>query len=749
MPKSAKKRKEKVADFSKAKLKLGKGKKAANNAIDTSFKARSIVLPSQSINVDKNDAEPITRRQLTFADLTSHLKHYNVGQRKDAILGLRELFDANWELLESCLTALVNSIVRLIGDEDTGVRKQLLAFWSWMLPKIPPEDLLPHAPLLLLFTTSAQTHIFPEIRIDAIRFLNVLLECIPSAVTSGWAEGSDAHGSRVLSGYLGILNAGTKYGGEHDGPLVATSTASVVLTPSSKLVVLNSLSTFLRIALLQADGSSSPTGNVASTSNVALDVSFLKNAFPTPEAYYAFERLMQFSSESIEKRPVLRAWEPVVSSDDDLADPFTQHFSMTDNITGGAWPLFELDAVKDVACTKDNANDSRPALVNFVAHLAATLHSTVIETYLDCAPSVFAPGVTPSETEAQLVVAVVRIARTLYHVVLHSPEHVDAAHLTRLEAIVNYMLPYFPASTRDAKLEQSHEEFNLIFCELASLVVNAARNSASSSLQRRKARRTGACARSPGQAAKTPIQTRQVMEYITRRLRGEPGSSAQIGAPISATAYRALLPTVWALINSSDGASSEDLQGSSSVINAVLDHAMQVSSKSACKRPTIEFVGSLALLSLERHQGFSIEGDAVLQNKFDAWFLHLPQVLWELGSANLPTTQLILRIILRVQQRRPKSEQAKVLASLQSRLTPYFHMDHPTRGPLVGPYKRLPSLSTSYLRRLVLDTLFTILATDRQTEASKGLFKAIGLAVAGEDEESYWSHLSVSRLYSR
>jgi pre-rRNA-processing protein IPI1 len=61
MPKSAKKKKEKVADFSvamlisfrqilflvtcffciqKAKLKLGKGKAVANNAIDTSFKAR-------------------------------------------------------------------------------------------------------------------------------------------------------------------------------------------------------------------------------------------------------------------------------------------------------------------------------------------------------------------------------------------------------------------------------------------------------------------------------------------------------------------------------------------------------------------------------------------------------------------------------------------------------------------------------------------------------------------------------------
>lgn len=59
MPKSTKKKKDKAADFSvklhfflvlvlvtsqcplqKAKLKLGKGKKLANNAIDTSYKAR-------------------------------------------------------------------------------------------------------------------------------------------------------------------------------------------------------------------------------------------------------------------------------------------------------------------------------------------------------------------------------------------------------------------------------------------------------------------------------------------------------------------------------------------------------------------------------------------------------------------------------------------------------------------------------------------------------------------------------------
>lgn len=84
------------------------------------------------------------------------------------------------------------------------------------------EDLIPHAPVLLLFTTSAQTHIFPEIRIDAVKFLDLFLEHIPQVVVEGWTQSGLGHGRRVLEGYLGILNAGTTFGeggGQHSGQL--------------------------------------------------------------------------------------------------------------------------------------------------------------------------------------------------------------------------------------------------------------------------------------------------------------------------------------------------------------------------------------------------------------------------------------------------------------------------------------------------------------------------------------------------
>lgn len=90
------------------------------------------------------------------------------------------------------------------------------------------EDLVPHAPLILLFTSSAQTHIFPEIRIDAIRFLNIFLEYFPEVIVRGWDTANNSTGSRVLEGYLGVLSAGT-ITGDAEGDTVAILASYVLI----------------------------------------------------------------------------------------------------------------------------------------------------------------------------------------------------------------------------------------------------------------------------------------------------------------------------------------------------------------------------------------------------------------------------------------------------------------------------------------------------------------------------------------
>lgn len=87
--------------------------------------------------------------------------------------------------------------------------------------------------MLILFASSAQTHIFPEIRIDGTRFLDLLLEQIPKSTVSGWEDESvGSNGSRILKGYLGLLNAGTRIGNVDN----STSLSTFILTPAVSLL---------------------------------------------------------------------------------------------------------------------------------------------------------------------------------------------------------------------------------------------------------------------------------------------------------------------------------------------------------------------------------------------------------------------------------------------------------------------------------------------------------------------------------
>ncbi|KAG5654094.1 hypothetical protein H0H81_007508 [Sphagnurus paluster] len=739
MPKSAKKRKDKAADFSKAKLKLGKGKQLASNAIDTSFKARSIALPSQSIAQEKDGNTPTTKRRLTFNDLITHAKHYSASTRKDALLGLRELLEANWDLVETCLTTLIAACVRLIGDEDASVRKALLAFFAWLLPRIPQGDLMPHSPMLLLFTTSAQTHIFPEIRVDAIRFLDLFLEQIPQAVIAGWNEDNNGHGARILEGYLGILNAGTKFG-ETDGPLKATSTASVILTPASKLIVLRSLSTFLQVSLTSFGGPSSSKTTFDPANS--LHTWYLASSFARHTEYEAFERLLQPCAPTPLRH---RIWQEEVDPEDGDDD----FLLAAAPITSEPFSLQELtDVSSAIGAVEFETSDNLDA--SLVAHLARTLHSTLIATFLDCAPAVFSPSGSPSETQVQLVLAVGEIVRSLYGVIMQVPTPARGNNpktaSEELGAILGYMTPYFPFRTsgaRDIKtrrvsqVEQAFQDLNLIFCELTSLLVLKTHTDSARPTRRAKLRQGHKSAAAGGTDA-LAIQTQRVSAYILQLLRGEASAAGQLGRTLAPATYAALLPAIWALLNNG---SAHHQEASSAILHATIEHSMKTSSKSGLKRLTLEFVARLVLVCgldsdfVARALNRTFGRDKGEDEKIEDWVAHLPQVLWELGASNLHATEasIIIQVLLRVLQRQSRMVHTpKTTAAVRSKLVPYFSMKHPARGQVAGPYSKLLG---ARLRRLALDLVATL-------GADNELGDAVERAIQGTDEVEYWMQVS-------
>jgi len=224
-----------------------------------------------------------------------------------------------------------------------------------------------------------------------------------------------------------------------------------------------------------------------------------------------------------------------------------------------------------------------------------------------------------------------------------------------------------------------------------------------------------------------------VSEYVVQLLRGEASAPGSLARPVGAAAYSALLPTIWSLLNS-EASTAED----GAVLPVVVEHAMKAGSTSAVKRSTIDFLGRLVLLEREtEYAGTCRVGRAAADDqRLEEWLLHLAQTLWELGASSLPTTETILRVFLRVCQRRSPLVRDQVLLALRSRMVPYFIVNHPTRGRLLGPFARLPSAP---LRRLVLDVVATI-----EWQEADGFEGDVSEAVRGTEEESYWATL-VSR----
>ncbi|GJE87598.1 Ipi1-N domain-containing protein [Phanerochaete sordida] len=738
MPKNTKKKKDKAADFSKAKLKLGKGKQTPTNAVDTSFKARSIALPSQTIAHNVERGVPTTKRKLTLDDLVSHLKHYSAGVRKDAIIGLRELFENHPDVIVSSLSTTLSSCARIIGDEDASVRKMLLSFLGWLLPRVPHDVLVPHTSILLLFTTSAQTHIFPEIRIDATRFLDLFLEIFPEVVVEGWVDGHAGHGRRVLEGYLGVLSAGTAYGeGGDTGPVQATSTASVVLSPASKLVILSSLANFLSRAMSSKD----PMRFATNAEDVSAQLRptstwYMTSAFASVSAFEAFDA-------SIQPRAFLgatasRKWRE--EADDMYGEDFPGHFAFAANVHEESWSLSSLSHLEAVlvSAQSDDAGTSSglKAESAYVSHLARTLLPTLVATFLDCAPTVFAPGTPPSETELQTVLAVARLARCLYgEMTLDNNDKSRSTPYDDLSSLLGHMAPYFPftvhlspTARRDLKNEQALQDINLIFCELTSMLMLKTSKEAQGASGTRHSAKDATHSKQASRVLESLSQ--RVSDYTVQLLRGEspgrPDGQSLGPKPITPATYMSLLPTIWALVNSPGGDFAEH------VAEACIAHGTRAGSMSAVKRHTIDFIGRLILLeTASEYRGFfhPMRHHTLVQNLRE-WLLHLPKTLWELGSSNTSASETILRTVLRLHQQRAQLADSEVMSQIRARLVPYFRISHPARGEIAGPFTKLPS---SPIRTLVLDVAASLGASGEE-DALDGAV----LGVVDEQEQQYW-----------
>lgn len=173
---SKRKKQEKKKDFQKAKLKVGKTQRKPDNYTDTSFTAKAISLPNQSI---QKKTAPTASVDLTHQ--LSLAKHHSSQTRKEVLQYIETHLPSN----PSVYKQIVSSTISLITDQSNGVRMALVALLKACAEKqVGLLDL--HMRTVVLFLHLAMSHIQPDIRASSTYLLDVLVDYAPQSLVKGY-----------------------------------------------------------------------------------------------------------------------------------------------------------------------------------------------------------------------------------------------------------------------------------------------------------------------------------------------------------------------------------------------------------------------------------------------------------------------------------------------------------------------------------------------------------------------------------
>ena len=665
MTNSSKRKAARAADFQKKKLKLGKGKQAANNATDTSFKAKTVALPQQSINLDRTRALT-TRKGQTLNDLCVSTRHHNAGVRKDSLLGEVELIQTFPHLAttSSSLSILVPSLLHLLSDEDSQVRQTLRKLLSELLERNrmlcesnsphgrtahQPNALQPYMSQLLLYITSAMSHIFAEVRLDAVLALSILIdeggEAARETVVQGWSRihataaaatastlvvgeetGNSGRILRCLVNLLGLTLPTTKNGSTSATPAPANSSSSnsMSLSKQARFNVLSCLAKFLRIVQLNTSA-----GNLHLLHTGIAPL--FADSFGSPSDFDAFQAAL----DPAHARTQYTA-QHVISA---RSSPDATYQLFATLPEGGPMPLtgsFDLQQI--VASAAASASSSTPATAagsesykaspSVEEHLWRFLSPTLTSLFYESIPDAVAemnnlalatsaPGggrqaYASLGLPARIACMVVEIMHCLVSrfVDQSSPKSIATkqgrsnATLNSLEQILSRASIHFPFGSEalengafNAGARAELKRYNLAYCEVATRYAAwrkqpSAEGTEGGTTSRRK--------KDLAAAAVTVAWVKRIREYLEVLL-GEESTAAAAGLIPATTADAAndglasILPTIWLLLN--DDSMHSSPAAAAPLLRLLLSVLKDPRAKSSARADAFSFLAHLSLVS--------------------------------------------------------------------------------------------------------------------------------------------------------
>ncbi|KAL2503103.1 ARM repeat superfamily protein [Forsythia ovata] len=194
---SKKKPQKRGIDFKKIKRKIGRKLPPPKNATNTEIKSKAIVLPEQSIASEKAGLA-VSKKGLTLKELLQQTSHHNSKVRKDALMGIKDIFLKHPAELKLHKLAVIEKLRERIGDDDKLVREALYQlFKSVIFPGCKEVNQGPLISLMMAYIFNAMTHLAIDVRLMAFKFFELVVQYYPSSF-SLYAE-------KILQNYEDIL----------------------------------------------------------------------------------------------------------------------------------------------------------------------------------------------------------------------------------------------------------------------------------------------------------------------------------------------------------------------------------------------------------------------------------------------------------------------------------------------------------------------------------------------------------------
>eukprot|EP00124_Ichthyophonus_hoferi_P002336 Ihof_evm10s154 gene=Ihof_evmTU10s154 len=426
------KRKAKVrkVDFKTAKAKVGQ-QLAAANATKTDFKAKTIVVPAQSISEDKGDA--VNQRNLTLKELLCQARHYNANVRKSSMHGLRDLFFRHPYVLTSNLGTIIEKIMPTAVDVELEPRQGLLALLTHITTALAPQQLAPFFPLIMVFVRSAMTHIRDDISQHALDFVEMLLANTPQLLV--------ANDKDILLNFVRLLS-------KQNSGKASRGSGGTQVTSSAKTYgrVLTRLYAFI-IELLPSEGK-------ASSSSQKVKKEVIWNAQASLSSYPLGQRLCDQSHGSLFSTLYEAATAGTINSGD---------------LSERGW-----------AGLSDNRLSNDKETLQFIQCLMPRL----IEAWVETSPAVLGPSQV-NNMAVGVMQAILDISRQLWcHLYRKrldtgmSPFNAAAPLAEFAKDIKRHWMPAFPLGEDrevDDKLRQTLVAMNYDMCDIAGLLFLAER----------------------------------------------------------------------------------------------------------------------------------------------------------------------------------------------------------------------------------------------------------------------------------